>query len=295
MVEPLLSRDDLDALSDHAADADEPSAVAAQLEAASGRLANPTDAAYAYLLAAEIHERADDLPQALTLVERALTVRGAAAHDLRQARSYRAQLLLQLGREDEAAPDEYETGGAYEAGEEYEAGEGYGDGQEYADAAGEFDRAPDLGRDADLDLGDFDPERYGPYLDPEGSPEADALLLVWSREAYEQVEQRWPEVLEPTGADSWDDYRRYCQVLITGWSRRGRSLALVTGDADGFEEWLAEQGADPYYANLVGLAQGYGRYLAEEGDPVEMPPGRDDPCWCGSGKAYAGCCMRLVS
>ena len=284
MVGPLLSRDDLDALSDRADDADDPSAVAAQLaQAAAGKLADPADAAYAYLLAAEIHERADDLPQALALAERALAARGAAAHDLRQARSYRAQLLLQLGREDEAAPGEYEEG--------FEDPDALGDEPDGGgDAAGGLDGLADLG-----ELGDFDPERYAPYLDPEGSQEADALLLVWSQEAYEQIDQRWPEVLEPTGADNWDEYRRFCQTLIAGWSRQGRSLALVTGDADGFEEWLTEQGADPYYANLVGMARRYGRYLAEQEDPVEMPPGRDDPCWCGSGRTYAGCCLRLAS
>lgn len=271
MVGPLLSRDDLDALSDHAQDADDPAAVAAQLvQAASGRLADPADAAYAYLRAAEIYEQADDLPQALTLAERALAADRAAAHDLRQARSYRSRLLRQLGREEEATPDGLED--------------------DYEPDLGDLDEEPYA-----LDLDDLDEERYAPYLDLEGSADADGLLLVWSRDAYEQLDQRWPEVLEPTGADDWDGYRRYCQTLITAWARRGRSLLAVTGDADEFDEWLTDQGADPYYANLLGLVRGYGRHVADQADPVELPPRRDDPCWCGSDHAYADCCSRLVS
>ena len=158
MVGPLVSRDDLDELSDRANDAADPPAVAAQLvEAASGTLADPADAAYAYLLAAEIQEQVDDLPQALALVERALAAAGAAAHDLRRARSYRARLLLQLGREDEAAP------------EEYEQGEEFDDDLADPDA---FVAEPDPRPRGGVDLADLDQERYAPYLDPDGSPEA---------------------------------------------------------------------------------------------------------------------------
>lgn len=148
-----------------------------------------------------------------------------------------------------------------------------------------------------------DPDDYGELAaddDPEELAELRALafgdsepvLLVWPRDEYEEVDQRWPEVLEPTGAESWGEYRRYCQAMIAGWPKTG-SLFMVTGDADEFGEWLAEQGADPFAANLVTLARGYGDHLAEQVEPVELPPGRDDPCWCGSGVSYLECCLPL--
>jgi tetratricopeptide (TPR) repeat protein len=30
--------------------------------------------------------------------------------------------------------------------------------------------------------------------------------------------------------------------------------------------------------------------VAQEGDAMPWPPGRNDPCWCGSGKKYKKCC-----
>jgi tetratricopeptide (TPR) repeat protein len=345
---PLLSRDDLDELSDTAAGADDPAAVAAQLAdaAASGRVADPADAGYAYLLAAEIHERADDLAQALRLTERALAAyRDLGDQDAARPRTQHARLLLQLGRDraamtelaelrplmisDElvatAVPEALEAGGQAEVALQWltealaELGpaasgvvadqlaasrdriraaveaspEPYADDQELAADDGYQDEDNDEPAEAEDSYPRSDSYRDShrggdPWADPE------AVLLVWPQDAYEQVDQRWPEVLEPTGAESWDGYRRYCQDLIAGWTKRsGSPLFQVTGDADEFEEWLAEQGADPYHANLVALAQSYGDHLAAQVDPVELPPGPGDPCWCGSGVTYARCCLPL--
>jgi uncharacterized protein YecA (UPF0149 family) len=32
--------------------------------------------------------------------------------------------------------------------------------------------------------------------------------------------------------------------------------------------------------------------VAQEGGAVTWPPGRNEPCWCGSGKKYKKCCGR---
>jgi uncharacterized protein YecA (UPF0149 family) len=32
--------------------------------------------------------------------------------------------------------------------------------------------------------------------------------------------------------------------------------------------------------------------LAQGGRAIAWPPGRNDPCWCGSGKKYKKCCGR---
>jgi hypothetical protein len=32
--------------------------------------------------------------------------------------------------------------------------------------------------------------------------------------------------------------------------------------------------------------------IAQEGDAIAWPPGRNDPCWCGSGSKYKKCCGR---
>lgn len=165
-----------------------------------------------------------------------------------------------------------------------------------SDEPGDFDDPAEPLDELAIGDDDFDGDPDG---DPEGftdlvSRDSEPVLLVWPREEYEEVDQRWPEVLEPIGADSWDAYRRYYQALITRWTaRRLPPLLLVTGTAEGFADWLDEQVADPLSIDYVAMAEAYGNQLVDQTGGVELPPARTDPCWCGSGIEYAGCCLRL--
>jgi SEC-C motif len=124
--------------------------------------------------------------------------------------------------------------------------------------------------------------------------DSEPVVLIWPRDEYDEIDQRWPEVLEPIGADSWDGYRRYYQALITRWADRGLPpLLQVTGTAEGFAEYLADQGADPLGVDFVAMADAYGHQLADQAGGVELPPARTDPCWCGSEVSYAECCLPL--
>lgn len=151
------------------------------------------------------------------------------------------------------------------------------------DASDELD---DLTFDDDFDDDDADRD---PFRDGEVEP----VLLVWPREEYELVDQRWPEVIEPIGADNWEGYRRHHQALIVRWAKRGQPLSMVTGSADGFADWLSEQGTDPLTVDLVAMADAYGHHLAEQVGAVELPPAETDQCWCGSELSYRECCQRL--
>lgn len=330
MTESLLSRADLEELAEGASPAAAEQLVAA---AAAGRLVEPADTGYAYLLAAGIYEDGDDLAGALALAERALAAYQQAGPELAgPSRAARARLLLQLGRTREAiaelaavrplmvsdpaaaayVPEALAAGGRGDTALEWLA--------EALDSVAPSDSTVvdqllaardrirgELGDDeAEVDTDeDFDDTADYPYPYPDddgaardgdgGSPDG-AVLLVWPEAAYDEVDQRWPELLEPTGAESWDEYREYTQGFIVDWVRRTRTpLLAVLGDAGEFEEWLAEQGADPYQSNLVGLAREYGDHLASQGDPVELPPDPDAPCWCGSDLTYAQCCRRLTA
>lgn len=155
------------------------------------------------------------------------------------------------------------------------------------DLDGELE-VPDVYDDLAFDDDPFELDELAP------DPDSDLVLLIWPRDEYEQVDQRWPEVLEPIGAESWDDYRRLYQALLTRWVRRGMPpLAMVAGTADGFAEWLADQGADPVSEDLVAMAETYGHHLADQFGARELPPATGDPCWCGSEVSYARCCQPL--
>jgi hypothetical protein len=164
----------------------------------------------------------------------------------------------------------------YDLDDESEEPDGFDDQDEYGELAADDD-AEELAALTALAFGDSEP-----------------MLLVWPRDEYDEIDQRWPEVLEPIGVDSWDGYRRYYQAMIARWVRRDLPpLSMVAGTAEGFAEWLVEQGADPLSVDLVAMADGYGDHLAEQGSAVELPPGEADPCWCGSEVSYRECCLPL--
>lgn len=316
--EPLLTRDDLDELSDTAYEDADPAAVAAALAAAAGRgqLADPTDTGYAYQLAAEIYERTDHLERALALAERSL----AAYRDRRErvpgsGRAFRAELLLRIGREAEAmaelevlrplmttsalaasyVPEALAAGGRTDTALRWltqaltELPDPDGDNPVVAQLVATRERLRESREDP------ADSAGFGPDIDPRsGDQDTESVVLLWPRDEYEQVDERWPEVLEATGADDWEDYRRRRQALITDWTahQRGR-LWQVTGSADGFAEFLAEQEVDLAGADLVLLAHRYGGYLSEQVDPEPLPPAPGAPCWCRSRAPYERCCLPL--
>lgn len=154
---------------------------------------------------------------------------------------------------------------------------------------------PDYDDPAEWDGFAVDRPGDDPYLHTaDDIGDGEPVLLVWPHAEFAQIDLRWPEVLEPIGTDTWEDYRRHYQALITRWTGRGLPLLMVCGTAEGFAEWLREQGADPVSVDLVAMADAYGGHLSEQGTAVELPPAGDDPCWCGSGERYHGCC-RLLS
>jgi hypothetical protein len=172
-----------------------------------------------------------------------------------------------------------------ELSDPYEWEDGYEEPGDYGDPDEELD---------ELALDDDDPADDPDALTDLALRDSEPVLLVWPRAEYEEVDQRWPEVLEPIGADSWDAYRRYHQALITRWVRRRLPpLVQVTGTAEGFADWLAEQGADPVSVDFVAMAEAYGYHLADHTGGVELPPAGTDPCWCGSDLNYADCCLPL--
>jgi tetratricopeptide (TPR) repeat protein len=311
-----LTRDDLDELSDAAYDAAEPAAVAADLAGAAdeGRLVDVNDTGYAYLLAAEIFDRAEAFAEALATVDRLLAVhRDRGDPEPSSTRAFRAELLLRLGRQDEGMA-ELEAlrplmgTSTLAAGYVPEALAAGGRPQEalrwVAETLAGLPADPDHPVVAQLNaVGDqlreavaaSEGDPAGLELDPALFADgAEAVLLVWPREEYELVDDRWPEVLEATGADGWDDYRRRLQAVIAEWRRDHRGpLWRVVGSADGFAEFLQERGADPADADLVALADRYGDELVELDEAVPMPPAPGDPCWCRSDSPYRSCCLPL--
>jgi hypothetical protein len=126
------------------------------------------------------------------------------------------------------------------------------------------------------------------YLDDDGEQaHHGTAVMFWPRAAFDVVAQRWPELTEPYHHD-WDEHRTSLERGLTEWSAAGRvSLALLAGDPDELAQFAALTSDDPVD---IDVRQEYAEVLADEQREVPWPPGRNEPCWCGSGAKYKKCC-----
>lgn len=112
---------------------------------------------------------------------------------------------------------------------------------------------------------------------------------------YERAVQLWPEfaasdlVAGPAGPLPHALYCRAMQQQLVELSQVGiPGLTVAPVRVAPFTAWCAEHGEQPESEARAT----YALHLAETGDPdmVSWPPGRNQPCWCGSGRKYKKCC-----
>ncbi|BBZ40289.1 hypothetical protein MCNS_33520 [Mycobacterium conspicuum] len=125
----------------------------------------------------------------------------------------------------------------------------------------------------------------------------DAVAVAWLPAGdYEQVVRIWPElaasdvVAGPDGPLPHDQYCRAMQQQFRELSGAGVPVLLVAPvRVAPFTAWCAERGAPPDDAESRAT---YAAYMTTQADPdlVVWPPGRNEPCWCGSGRKYKKCC-----
>jgi tetratricopeptide (TPR) repeat protein len=124
----------------------------------------------------------------------------------------------------------------------------------------------------------------------------DAVALAWLPAGdYEQAVNLWPELAESelvAGPAGPLPHRLYCRAMqqrLVEFSQAGMpGLAIAPVRVAPFTAWCTEQGQQP---DSEARAT-YAAHLAAKADPgvVSWPPGRNEPCWCGSGRKYKKCC-----
>ncbi|GAA4879780.1 SEC-C domain-containing protein [Actinomycetospora straminea] len=302
---PLLTSDDLDAIGAAVQTARDPRAHADELVAAvdGGRLADPGDAGYALSLAAEARERAGDHEEALALSARAADT-GGGTLDASWLAAHHAERLLRLGREDEGMAalatlrpllhrDADAVGPVAEALTETGRGEL---AEQWLTAAlltavEREDRTTE-GSDEELEVSEvvdelvvtrrdvraalgLAPDEYDVLADDlDAAPD----LVFFPEAAFAQLLAAQPSAAEEFGRD-WDAHR----ALVEG--------ELQAADAEG--EVLEVEVATPELLARM-LSDGADGADATEPTPgprLPWPPGRNDPCWCGSRAKYKKCCL----
>jgi hypothetical protein len=97
---------------------------------------------------------------------------------------------------------------------------------------------------------------------------------------------RWPNLVDDLG-----DPDGYCQgierTLRQVADAVGRRPVLAPLDVEQLVAYANSEGIDPSEGSTRSR---YAAELARTGNAMAWPPGRNDACWCGSGRKYKRCC-----
>jgi SEC-C motif len=113
---------------------------------------------------------------------------------------------------------------------------------------------------------------------------------------YEQALALWPDLAASdlvAGPDGPLPHRLYCRAMqqkLVEFAEAGApGLAVAPIRVAPFTAWCTEKAYDPDSAEARAE---YAAQLAAGADPdvISWPPGRNQPCWCGSGANYKKCC-----
>ncbi len=121
-----------------------------------------------------------------------------------------------------------------------------------------------------------------PFLD-----EQIAWALAWfPPDQHAAALARWPSLGEDLGDPAAYSARleRHLRQLHR---ETGRRPSVAPLDVDEMANWAAEAGCD---ADTGSSRSRFAAKLARTGRAIPWPPGRNDPCWCRSGRKYKRCC-----
>ncbi|MFC5061092.1 YecA family protein [Actinomycetospora atypica] len=293
-----MTTDDLDAYGADVVRVRNPRPVLDELIAAvdEDRIADPEDVPYALSLAASAAARLRDEARALDLSRRAVdAARGGREEYL--VRGEYADLLLRFGHDEEGITtlrklrqqltrdplaDGYVIEPLLENGRETLA-------QEWLTAA--LETAVDIAERADPDTDEAEDAweivdslasrrvrvRRGLGLQPDeadlraeellAAHDAEPDMVFWPQAAFATLVEKAPDLVEMT----WDEHR-----------------AAIERELQQDDQLLVEV-ATPQL--LEATLAGDETVAGEPGPALEWPPGRNEPCWCGSQVKYKKCCL----
>ena len=124
------------------------------------------------------------------------------------------------------------------------------------------------------------------------------VALAWlPADEYAEWPQRWPDLADsPLLHDDEGEpvsHTVYCRRIegrLRAHSEAGMArLSVVPVRADEFRPWVAENAPDEPDPSQL-RAQYAADVARDPSRTFTWPPGRNDPCWCGSGRKYKKCC-----
>lgn len=142
------------------------------------------------------------------------------------------------------------------------------------------------------------PERRGSPITARESSSLPPVALAWlPADEYAEWPQRWPDLADsPLMHDDNGEpvtHAVYCRRMegrLRNHAEAGMSrLSLVPVRSDELLPWVAEYTPDEQDPSPL-RAQYAADVARDPSRTVTWPPGRNEPCWCGSGRKYKKCC-----
>lgn len=165
-----------------------------------------------------------------------------------------------------------------------------------AEALAKLGRAPDeLQRAAPAVA---KPERRGSPATARDSSTLPPVALAWlPADEYAEWPQRWPDLADsPLMHDENGKpvtHAVYCRRMegrLRDHAEAGMSrLSVVPVRSDEFVPWVAENAPDEHDPSQL-RAQYAAHVSRDPSRAISWPPGRNDPCWCGSDRKFKKCC-----
>jgi hypothetical protein len=141
------------------------------------------------------------------------------------------------------------------------------------------------------DLDDLDVENGAfPGAAPSQQP-VSLTVLYWPPAEFERLLARWPAMAESYG-DRHVEHRTKLERRLRELAATHPRLAVAAATLDEYVAFADREKDDPAQA---ATRAGFAAHLGIAGRAVAWPPGRNAPCWCGSGTKYKKCCEALRS
>lgn len=127
-------------------------------------------------------------------------------------------------------------------------------------------------------------------------PRSTSMEATWLREEDDlEARRRWPMWAAGFAVDEpfADRAARMERSLRNRRAAGDGPIVVVTLDFEHFVRWCEQSGYDPADRRSRGtyMQADERRSVAEQ----RWPPGRNEPCWCGSERKYKRCCGAVSS
>lgn len=143
-----------------------------------------------------------------------------------------------------------------------------------------------------LDAHDWSWQRTGPARREAGGRARGSVLAWFPPAEHARALALWPSFAGE--AANWE-YATYCARLERALRKLRQDgvprLAVAPLAIDEYRAWCQARRCD---AELPDSRVAYTEELGDDGAASAWPPGRNDSCWCASGRKYKRCCLRAA-